>query len=381
MKLLSHYLLLLFLSMACTASAQTACEQMVEQLRQFTAMGDQRMGDKLHASKEDEQYIETLYTSTLQQLNLLGSHQTDKDLLNEYHFCILSLTTGMADLYSMADENAQKLYGLLDPVKGMVLELDNNIMKHHNNITCTYSDGRQAEYTFEDYQTTSLNYWLVLMNNCLKLHKTEEAAALFADFKTFDFWADYNRNYAIASMLVRYQYNSALYDTTLFNAAAYALTTYFRKSGYDTTWLTITQLRGILSLPQLADSNIPGRANQYFQLYEEVRHYHNLETSDTIFNAPTQQRMLLQALNALGANEMFGSFIDWMEYNNDPAIDDLIALNDPRFVQRIIAVGERFVGERKLREPYFWQSMAKLYRAAGMNDKAADADKKFRKYK
>jgi hypothetical protein len=86
-------------------------------------------------------------------------------------------------------------------------------------------------------------------------------------------------------------------------------------------------------------------------------------------------------MHALGANEMFSSFIDLMEYNNDPAIDDLIALNQPYFLQRIIAMGEQFVGKQKLREPYFWQSMAKLYRAAGMNDKAADADKKFRKYK
>jgi hypothetical protein len=377
---LYHCLLLLLLFMGWTASAQTTCEQMEDQLRQFASKGNQRVGNKLHASKEDEQYMEAAYASTLEQLNRLGSHQTDNDLLNEYHFCILSLTTSMANLYNLAGETPQKLYGLLEPVKEMALELDNTIMKRYNNITCKYGDGKRSEYARADYQKMSLTYRSFLMNTSLRLHKTEEAATLFADFKTFDFWADYNKNYALAGMLVQYQYQSALYDTTMFNAAAYALTTYLKRSGYDTTWLTITDLKTILSLPQLADSNMAGRANQFFQLYKEILYYRNLETSDTMF-AATQQLMLLQAMHALGANEMFSSFIDLMEYNNDPAIDDLIALNQPYFLQRIIAMGEQFVGKQKLREPYFWQSMAKLYRAAGMNDKAADADKKFRKYK
>jgi hypothetical protein len=378
---LYRFLLLLLLCNASIATSQTVCEQMELQVKQFTIKGAERLGDKTKASKEDEQYLEAAYVAAIQNINQLGRHQTDNGLLNEYHFCVLSLTGGMANLYNMAGEPAQKLYDLLEPIKNIVLELDNTIMSHYNYITCKYSDGRQAEYARKDYQSTSLNYWTYLMNTCLRLHKTDEAAALFANFKTLDFWVDYNRNYGMAGMLVQYQYQAGLYDTTLFNAAGYALTTFLTKNGYDTTWLTVSNLIAVLNLPQLADSNIPSRADQYFELYKKMNYYHETETGDTICSTAVQQQVLLQAMHAFAGHEMFASFLNLMEYNNDPAINDLVVINDPRLLQNIIALGERFVGKQKLREPYFWQSMAKLYRAAGMNDKAADADRKFRKYK
>jgi hypothetical protein len=51
-------------------------------------------------------------------------------------------------------------------------------------------------------------------------------------------------------------------------------------------------------------------------------------------------------------------------------------------LQNIIAMCERYIARAgKVKEPWFWLNIKRLYIKAGNTDAAADAQKKFEKYK
>jgi hypothetical protein len=93
--------------------------------------------------------------------------------------------------------------------------------------------------------------------------------------------------------------------------------------------------------------------------------------------------MFGQVMRSIGYNTDVTELTEAMKYNNHPVADRIIAQGDAVLLQKMILMFERYVEKRggKLREPFFWQNMAKLYTKAGNNDAAERSLKLFKKYK
>ncbi len=366
---------------ALQAKSETPCEKMVRITNEMTRKAKDLAKEKPALSDADVSYLLDLCDEATKKLNSILGVQTDGSLVREYHFCRLNMNETVAVDILSAGKSDQMIYDLLSPLSQMVFALDVDIMNNYNYVTCVADNDAAAVVSTSDYELYSVTYYYAYLHACFNLDKLAEAQTAFYHFRRYNFGVQENGAYSVAAEVVNYKINKHKPDALLLDAATYMFDHYIHDYAYDSTQITVGGILIALNDPLLADTSVAGRASDLYNLYGELKVFCKYHSHDDITDKMVED-LFTQSMHATSSTTNIGGLIETMKYNNHPDVDFIIAMDDPVVLQNIIAMSERYITRvGKLKEPYFWQSMVKLYTKAGNTDAAAEAQKKFGKYK
>ena len=377
---LSSFLVFSFF-FALQAWSQTPCEKIVH--IDMDTHDKQRavLKGKETLSDEDVAYMVGLNDEAIRKMATIVGSQTDGSLIRTYRFCTLDMTGALAVSLMRAGRSGQVIYDLLSPLREMVFALDIDVMNNYNYVTCINADNSAYVISSSDYEKYAVRYYYCFLRSAYNIDKTDEARTAFAHFSRYNYGVEEDAAYGVASTVVNYKIARHTPDADLLYAATYMLDHYMHDYAYDSTQITVGAVVTALNDPLLADTSVSSRASDLFNLYEELETYCRRRSHDDI-TENTVAGLLYQSMHSTTSTTNIGGLLEVMKFNNHPYIDSIIAMEDPVVLQNVIGMCERYiVRSGKLREPWFWKNLVKLYTKAGNTDAAADAQKKFEKYK
>ena len=361
--------------------SQTVCEKMQQLGMDVNQKTSAWASEGKVANDADVDYLLALLADTDKKLDKLVSGVTDKDILREYHFCIVADHGRVARILLMA-EKPEKSYTVSSEAADVAFSLDDDILKNFEPVRCSKADGSANIVSAGDYQEFAANFYYCYMSGCCFLNKTEEANKLFDHFSKYDLWNARDAAYTTAAVFVHQKWATNVADRERVKASAYMLKKYTKESVRDSVAMPLNVLLRSLNDPAIADTAAPERANDLYLIYQDMEFFRLHNKDDVFITEQAQSDMFAQVMRCMTYNTNIGEFLEAMKYNNHPDVDRIIAMNDAELLNKIIFMLEKYIQRAKtLREPYFWGNIAKLYTKAGNNSAAEDALKKARKYK
>ncbi len=364
--------------------SQTLCERMQQLGMDLPQKVKDRVPEGKVANKADVDYLLRLLADTDDKLSRLAAGATDKEILKEYHFCILAGHGTVARALVIAGE-LEKVHTISGSISDVVFALDDDILKNFETIHCIKADQSGNRVSVGDYQEVVVNYYYCYMSSCCFLKKFEEADKLFDHFSKYDLWNVQDATYTTAAIYVRSKWAARIADRARVQASAYLLKKYTKESIRDTLIMPLNMVLRSLNDPAIADTTTPYRANDLYLIYQEMNFFrlHDSNKDDLFITEQALSDMFAQVMRCITYNNNIPELLESMKYNNHPDVDRIINLNDPELLNKIIFMCEQYIQRagKNLREPYFWQNMAKFYARAGDTDAEKDALKKAKKYK
>ncbi|MGC4101111.1 hypothetical protein [Ferruginibacter sp.] len=361
--------------------AQTICEKMQEVVEGLADKTAAIVKDKKKISQADQDYLVGIFKETATQLDRLIAGNTDKTTQLQYQYCTVYIKEQLAAYiawYSIAP-SYQQLYDIVQPVKNIAYTLDSALLKETFYIICDKANGTHNITNYTQYETVALDYYKIYMLVCCQLDKREEAEALYAHVKQqrFSVGVTSPNRYLIASALIRLEIAKHDNYTSIFNIATDMLHLYKDNYSYDTTLLKMPYVLIALGDPVMADSSIDDRSNDLYKIYQYLQFH-----PDEFFTAAIRSNILKRSMQCLTLHSNASELLESMKYNDHPVVDSIIAMEDAALLQKVITIAATYADRvGKLREPYFWKNLEKLYLKAGNTTAAADAEKKYKKYK
>ena len=365
---------------ALQAKSQTTCEKMVRFTNSMIEKAQNVTNAKPALSDADVTYLVDLCDENSRKLNSILGSETDGSVVRQYRFCKLEMNGRVASALMIAGKPDQVIYDLLNPLTKMVFALDIDVMNEHNYVTCVAADDAGSVVTGSDYQLYSVTYFYAYLRACFNLDKLADAETAYYHFRRLDFGVQEDAAYGVAALVVNYKKNTHTPDALMLDAATYMIDHFMSNYAYDSTQMTLGTLITVLNDPLLADTSVATRASDLYNLHlvlkVRTKYYTHYDLKDEMIDG-----LLVQAMHAMTSTSNIPALLGVMEYNKHSEIDSIMAMEDPVILQNVIAMAERYIARAgKLKEPWFWRNMVRLYTKAGNTNAAADAQKKYEKY-
>lgn len=265
----------------------------------------------------------------------------------------------------------------------MVFALDNEILGNHATFLCMKQDGSGNRLDNAGYQIVANNYYYCYMSCCCFLNKPDEADKLFDHFAPYRLQNVLDGIYATVAIYVRFKWSSSVADEHRVWASAYLLKKFKDDGVKDSLTMPINMLLQSLNDPALVDTTVPDRANELYLIYRDIDFF-RLGNKDNLFiTEKAESDMFAQVMRCMTYHTNIPGLLESMQYLGHSVVDRIIGMNDPDLLNKIIFMCEQYKkgSGKRVKEPYFWQNMAKFYMKAGNTDAANKAIEKAKKDK
>jgi|GEM_PF-5196492 len=369
-------------SFILSVRSQTICERMQKVANDLPPKVKERLPEDKVATDADVTYLLEVLSSTDKALERLVAGVTDREVLKYYHFAIMASHSTVARAL-LEGEKLEKAYPLLSSISDMVFALDDDILKNSETIHCIKTDESRESMSVGDYQEFAVNYYACYMSSCCFLNKMEEADKLFDHVAKYNLWNVQESAYTTAAIYVHSKWANHVADDHRVVASDYLLKLYTEKSVRDSVTMPINTLLQSLNDPALVDTTMPNRANELYLIYQDIHFFRFRNKDYDVMPEQVESDMFAQAMSCMTYHTNIPELLETMKYNNHPVVDRIINMNDPELLNKVIFMFEQYIQRagKNLREPYFWQNMAKFYARTGNTDAEKDALKKAKKYK
>ena len=373
----------LFLSFNVPAAhAQTACERILD-LSEEIATECNPIIDRKETTEAEMNVIIAEYGDRTARLDKMVVGVTDSYVLAAYRYTkfVLCSATASVVLFTNKQQNVSKAYDVLHEGLSNVRMLDDQLITDHDYITCTTSDGKAKVVSGSDYDKVASDYYFHYFSLAILLHKWDEVTQVFDHFRKVGFGFNGAARYGSTALIARAKLQEKTYDSTMFNAAAYAVQTFIRLNNFDYQNVPLEDIIKMLGMPELADKQSRTRAKGYHELGKEMNVFRLRHAYSPIFTEDQVALMYRQMAKSFTIDSEFPLVPDFKEYSST-LLTAAIALDDPELLKLITTRIEGLMETEKsweFNDPLFWKNMKDLYTKVGNTEKADDAEKKRRK--